>query len=153
MAEAIFPVIPSEIPKRAVESIGRVPAFSFDSSSRKGTFSVVDGALRERNGIEAVKQWFELMLRQRPGVIPIYRTENTYQPGVDTTIVNDKRFALGFVYAEIERNVRDTSAFCPAVRTVDSFEFQRKGRTLQVNFTARMHTGETVEVSVDVNSE
>ena len=66
MAEAIFPVIPSEIPKRAAESIGRVPAFSFDSSSRKGTFSVVDGALRERTGIEAVKQWFELMLRQRP---------------------------------------------------------------------------------------
>lgn len=148
--EAIFPVIPSEIPKRAADTIGRVPAFRFDESTRRGTFSVVDGALLERTGTEAVKQWFELMLRQKPGAIPIYRTDNTSQPGVDTTIM-DRSFTPGFVYAEIERNVRETGAFCPAVRTVDSFEFTRLHRSLQVKFTARLHTDETVEVSVDVN--
>ena len=33
--EAIFPVIPSEIPKRAADTIGRVPAFRFDESTRR----------------------------------------------------------------------------------------------------------------------
>ena len=49
--------------------------------------------------------------------------------------------------AEIERNVRKTAAFCPAVRTVDGFAFTRLRRGLQVAFTARLHTEETVEVS------
>ena len=149
--EAIFPVIPSEMPKIPAETIGRVPLFLFDESGRSGHFSVIDGALAERNGTEAVKQWFELMLRQKPGAIPIYRTEDNSQPGIDTTLL-DRKLAQGFVYSEIERNVRETAVFCPAVRTVDSFQFERLHRSLLVRFTARLHTEETVEVSIDVNS-
>lgn len=148
--EAIFPVIPSEMPKVSAETIGRVPEFLFDESGRSGRFSVIDGALVERTGTEAVKQWFELMLRQKPGAIPIYRMEDTSQPGVDTTLL-ERRLTQGFVYSEIERNVRETAAFCPAVRAVDSFQFERLHRSLRVRFTARLYTEETVEVSVNVN--
>lgn len=153
MADAIFPVIPTDIPAQAAETVGRSPAFAFDStSSRRGAFQLVDGALVERTGKEAVRQWFELMLRQKPGAIPIYRTDSASQPGVDRTML-DRRMPEGWVQAEIERQVRETAAFCPAVRAVDSFVFTRLRRGLQVEFTAHLHTDETVEVSTYVDSE
>ncbi len=153
MADAIFPVIPTDIPAQAAETVGRSPAFAFDStSSRRGAFQLVDGALVERTGREAVRQWFELMLRQKPGAIPIYRTDSSSQPGVDRTML-DRRMPEGWVQAEIERQVRETAAFCPAVRAVDSFVFTRLRRGLQVEFTAYLHTDETVEVSTYVDSE
>lgn len=153
MADAIFPVIPTDIPAQAAETVGRSPAFAFDStSSRRGAFQLVDGALVERTGKEAVRQWFELMLRQKPGAIPIYRTDSASQPGVDRTML-DRRMPDGWVQAEIERQVRETAAFCPAVRAVDSFVFTRLRRGLQVEFTAHLHTDETVEVSTYVDSE
>lgn len=153
MADAIFPVIPTDIPAQAAETVGRSPAFAFDStSSRRGAFQLVDGALVERTGKEAVRQWFELMLRQKPGAIPVYRTDSASQPGIDRTML-DRRMPDGWVQAEIERQVRETAAFCPAVRAVDSFVFTRLRRGLQVEFTAYLHTDETVEVSTYVDSE
>ena len=153
MADPIFPVIPTDIPAQAAETVGRSPAFAFDStSSRRGAFQLVDGALVERTGKEAVRQWFELMLRQKPGAIPVYRTDSSSQPGVDRTML-DRRMPDGWVQAEIERQVRETAAFCPAVRAVDSFVFTRLRRGLQVEFTAYLHTDETVEVSTYVDSE
>ena len=153
MADAIFQVIPTDIPAQAAETVGRSPAFAFDStSSRRGAFQLVDGALVERTGKEAVRQWFELMLRQKPGAIPVYRTDSSSQPGVDRTML-DRRMPDGWVQAEIERQVRETAAFCPAVRAVDSFVFTRLRRGLQVEFTAYLHTDETVEVSTYVDSE
>ena len=152
MADPIFPVIPTDIPAQAAETIGRAPAFVWAENGRGGAFQLVDGALVERTGREAVKQWFELMLRQKPGAIPIYRTDSSSQPGVDRTML-DRRMPEGWVQAETERQVRETAAYCPAVRTVDSFVFTRLRRGLQVEFTARLHTGETVEVSVNVDGE
>ena len=92
------------------------------------------------------------MLRQKPGAIPVYRTDSSSQPGVDRTML-DRRMPDGWVQAEIERQVRETAAFCPAVRAVDSFVFTRLRRGLQVEFTAYLHTDETVEVSTYVDSE
>ena len=153
MAEAIFPVIPADIPAQAGDTVGRSPAFAFDSpSSRRGAFQLVDGALQERTGKAAVQQWFELMLRQLPGAIPIYRVDNTTQPGVDRTMMQT-HLPEGWVRAEIERQIRETAAFCPAVRTVDTFIFTRLRRGLQVEFTAHLHTEETVEVRAYVDSE
>lgn len=152
MADPIFPVIPTDIPAQAAETIGRVPAFVWNENGRGGAFQLVDGALVERMGREAVRQWFELMLRQKPGAIPIYRTDSSSQPGVDRTML-DRRMPEGWVQAEIERQVRETAAFCPAVRAVDSFVFTRLRRGLQVEFTAYLQTDETVEVSTYVDSE
>ena len=52
--------------------------------------------------------------------------------------------------AELERSVRETASFCPAVRAVRDLAISRQGRACLVEFTAVLHTGETVEVSVDV---
>ena len=70
---SIFPELPQDIPAQAAETVGRVPAFDAD----RGRFLLRDGALLERSGVEAVKQWFELALRQQIDRIPIYRTQGT----------------------------------------------------------------------------
>ena len=138
----VCPVIPEELPAQVVESIGRSPEFVFHEDGRSGSFPLVDGALVERQGIEAVKQWLELMLRQKPGAIPIYRTSGTTQPGVEAASL-DRRVPEGWIFAEIERNVRETAAFCPAIRTLDSFKFTRVRRGVEVRFTVRLHSGES----------
>ena len=118
-----FPMIPEAIPAQAAAEIGRVPAF--DMEARR--FLLVDGKLVERTGQEAVRQWFELALRQQPDRVP-----------------------SGYAEAELERSVRETASFCPAVRAVRDLAISRQGRACLVEFTAVLHTGETVEVSVDV---
>ena len=102
----VFPVIPEELPAQVAESIGRSPAFVFHEDGRSGRFQLIDGALVERQGVKAVKQWLELMLRQKPGAIPIYRTSGTTQPGVEAVSL-DRRVPEGWIFAEIERNVRE----------------------------------------------
>ncbi len=123
--------------------LGRVPAFSFESG-----FLLLDGGVIERQGTEAVKQWFELMLRQQPGKIPIYRTGKNDEPGIDRTLLR-QGLPFGFVCAEIERQVRATAAYCPGVKEVDNFRITRFQHGLQVEFTARLHS-EEVEISAYV---
>lgn len=151
MAE-VFPVIPEDLPPQLAESIGRSPAFVFHADGRSGSFQLIDGALVERHGVEAVKQWLELMLRQKPGAIPIYRTSGTTQPGVEAVSL-DRRVPEGWIFAEIERNVRETANFCPAIQSLDSFDFTRVRRGVEVRFTVRLRTGESEEMSAYVTSE
>ncbi len=141
----MFPLIPDSIPRQTGDSIGRVPAF--DSTSNR--FLLVDGALVERTGREAVQQWFDLMLRQQIDRVPIYRTNGETKLGVDREMLGS-RLPSGLITAEIERNVRETASFCPAVRAVRDFTVTRRGRACHVEFTAELYTNETLEVSADV---
>lgn len=75
-----FPMIPEAIPAQAAAEIGRVPAF--DMEARR--FLLVDGTLVERTGQEAVRQWFELALRQQPDRVPIYRHQRG-EAGTEST--------------------------------------------------------------------
>ena len=145
----VFPVIPEELPAQVAESIGRSPEFVFHEDGRSGSFQLIDGALVERQGVEAVKQWLELMLRQKPGAIPIYRTSGTTQPGVEAVSL-DRRVPEGWIFAEIERNVRETASFCPAVRAIQDLTVTRRGRACRVEFTAVLYNDETVEVTTNV---
>lgn len=141
----MFPLIPDNIPQQTGDSIGRAPAF--DSVSNR--FLLLDGALVERTGREAVQQWFDLMLRQQIDRVPIYRTDGQTKLGVDREMLGSK-LPSGLIAAEIERNVRETASFCPAVRTVRDFSITRRGRACHVEFTAELYTNETLEVSADV---
>ena len=141
----MFPLIPDTVPRQTGDSIGRVPAF--DSTSNR--FLLLDGALVERTGREAVQQWFDLMLRQRIDKVPIYRTDGETKLGIDREMLGSK-LPSGLITAEIERNVRETASFCPAVRAVRDFSVTRRGRACHVEFTAELYTNETLEVSADV---
>lgn len=141
----MFPLIPDAVPQQTGDSIGRVPAF--DSTSNR--FLLLDGALVERTGREAVQQWFDLMLRQRIDKVPIYRADDETKLGIDREMLGS-RLPSGLITAEIERNVRETASFCPAVRAVRDFTVTRRGRACHVEFTAELYTNETLEVSADV---
>lgn len=142
---AMFPVIPSDIPAQTAESIGRVPAF--DSSSDR--FLLLDGNLVERSGRAAVQQWFDLMLRQQIDRVPIYATAGEKKIGIDRSLLG-QHLPSGMATAEIERNVRETASFCPAVQAVRDLTVSRRGRFCHVEFTAVLYTGETLEVTADV---
>ena len=141
----MFPVIPTDIPAQTAESIGRVPAF--DSASER--FLLLDGALVERSGRAAVQQWFDLMLRQQIDRVPIYTTDGETKLGIDRSLLG-QHLPNGLAAAEIERNVRETASFCPAVRTIRDLTVTRRGRACHVEFTAVLYDGETVEVTTDV---
>ena len=141
----MFPTIPTGAPAQAGDKIGRVPAF--DSETNR--FLLLDGALVERTGREAVQQWFDLMLRQQIDRVPIYMTEGETKLGVDRSLLG-QHLPSGLASAEIERNVRETAAYCPAVRTIRDLTVSRRGRACHVEFTAVLHDDETVEVSADV---
>lgn len=98
---------------------------------------------------EAVKQWFELALRQQIDRIPIYRTQGTKKYGVPRDLIGGK-LPQGLAAAEMERGVRETASYNPAVREIRELRLSRERRTCVVEFTAVLHTGESVEVSVDV---
>ena len=141
----MFPVIPTDIPAQTAERIGRVPAF--DSAAER--FLLRDGALVERSGRAAVRQWFDLMLRQQIDQVPIYTTDGETKLGIDRSLLG-QRVPTGLASAEIERNVRETASFCPAVRAIRDLTVTRLGRACRVEFTAVLHDGETVEVTTDV---
>lgn len=141
----MFPPIPTGAPPQAGDKIGRVPAF--DSETNR--FLLLDGALVERTGREAVQQWFDLMLRQRIDRVPIYRMSGETKLGVDRDMLGS-RLPSGLITAEIERNVRETASFCPAVRAVRDFSVTQRGRSCHVEFTAELYTDETLEVQMDV---
>lgn len=141
----MFPDIPTDIPAQTAERIGRVPAF--DSAAER--FLLRDGALVERSGRAAVQQWFDLMLRQQIDQVPIYTTDGETKLGIDRSLLG-QRVPTGLASAEIERNVRETASFCPAVRAIRDLTVTRLGRACRVEFTAVLHSGETVEVITDV---
>ena len=89
------------------------------------------------------------MLRQRIDRVPIYRTAGETKLGVDREMLGSK-LPSGLITAEIERNVRETASFCPAVRTLRDFSVERRGRVCHVEFTAELYTDETLEVQMDV---
>ena len=141
----MFPDIPTDVPAQTAESIGRVPAF--DSASER--FLLLDGALVERSGRAAVQQWFDLMLRQQIDRVPIYTTDGETKLGIDRSLLG-QHLPNGLAAAEIERNVRETASFCPAVRTIRDLTVTRRGRACHVEFTTVLYDGETVEVTTDV---
>ncbi len=141
----MFPVIAPEISAQPAEEIGRAPVFDADI----GQFILEDGALQECSGRMAVQQWFDLMLRQQIERVPIYHTDGVQKIGIDRSVLG-KRFPSGLAVAEIERNVRETASFCPAVRAIRDFSAKRIGNTCVINFTAVLHSGESVEVKTDV---
>ena len=145
----MFPQIPllSTMPSaQAGEGIGRVPAFD----GEKSRFLLQDGAVLERTGCDAVRQWFDLMLRQQIDRVPIYTTEDgANRIGIDRELMGQK-VPSGLIAAEVERNVRETASYCPAVRDIRNFAVSRRGRTCHVSFTAVLYNHETLEVTADV---
>lgn len=98
-------------------------------------------------GEPAIRQWFEMMLRQRPGLTPIYDYEYN-PPGID--IIKLYELPYHIMTAEIQRHIEITASYNPVVERVARFRFERSGRMLTVEFTAYLINGEEVEILYDI---
>jgi len=125
-----------EIKETAVREIGR-------------TMRITDEGLSEEivNGKAAVKQWLDLMLRQRPGLVDVYNFDDA-SVGVDRLAVNNLPKAV--MLAEIQRGIVETAKLCPCITSVDGFSFNRGRRSLYFEFTVHLYSGEEVTMSYDV---
>lgn len=144
----LFPQIPgltAAPSSQTGETIGRVPAFD----SGKNRFLTEDGAILERSDRDAVRQWFDLMLRQQIDHVPIYAAEDgANRIGIDRELMG-RKVPSGLIVAEVERNVRETASYCPAVQDIRNFKVSRRGRTCHVSFTAVLYQRESLEVTLD----
>ena len=118
---------------------GRVPADGANLALRAAN------ALREATGVQ---KGARLWLGKR---IPVAAGMGGGSADAAAVLVGLNRlWGCGLSEAELERSVRETASFCPAVRSIQDVSISRRGRACRVEFTAVLHTGETVEVSQDV---
>lgn len=110
-------------------------------------FNIVDGALAECTGVEAVKQWVELLIRTNPGKYAIY-DENF---GVSTDeLIGYKSIPLGFIYSELKREIQEGLAKNPAIDSIDNYSATRENGALTISFTVYLKDGASGEVRVNV---
>lgn len=123
---------------------------------REAKFSLSNETPSECNGIEAVKQWIELMLHVLPNTVPIYqRISGTENIGVNIyKLISQRALPRDFVRAEIQREICETCALNPNIESVSDFAFHRGNRkTLKVSFTVKTTTAESEEMTIGLNSE
>lgn len=120
-------------------------SFSFDHETKN--FSVVDGAVTECTGVEAAKQWVELLIRTSPGKYAIYGNDF----GISTDeLIGYKSLPLGFIYSELKREIQEGLALNPSIDSIDSYSVSRDNGVLTISFTVYLKDGASGEVSVNV---
>ena len=120
---------------------GDTPAFDFET----GRFILQDGSPELRSGAPAVRQWFELMLRTYLGRYKVYEGQTFGHSAED--LIGTREFPDGFIRSEIEREIVESAAQNPAIKSTFGFSFARNGRSLEVSCTVELQDGEQVEVS------
>ena len=126
------------------EEIGA--GFRYDHE--KGSFVMVDGTPQEVRGREAVREWIGMMLRVKLHANAVF---DGLSAGIDRDgLVGSRSLPTGFQRSELMREIRETLALCPAIRSADRFRFARQGRALVVSFTVTLRSGESMEVTEDV---
>lgn len=98
-------------------------------------------------GTAAVKQWADLMLRQRPGLTPVYNYDNA-SVGVDSVGVTSLPKAIA--YAEIQRYVAETMKLLPCAGSVSGFRFTRVKGGLRIDFVLNLDDGQEVMLEYDL---
>ena len=118
----------------------------FDMAEHK--FSLTDGAARECTGMKAVRQWCELLLHTKRDRFAVYG-DTAFGISIDD-LIGAKTLPEAYLISELKREILEGLALCPAIERADSFSFARTKRTLEVNFTVYLYTGESGEVTVNV---
>ena len=127
------------------DNIGRTPQFDAETLQ----FLMVDGANVECTDIAAVKQWIAQMLRTKRGAYAVYGDTGF---GISTDdLIGTRSPPDGFVQSELKREITESLALLPTFERADRFTFTRSGRTLVIGFTVYLTSGESTEVTYDVN--
>ena len=125
-------------------NIGR--SFLFDFST--GQHKIVDGAVAECDELTAIKQWLELMVRTTLDKYQVY--QNTAFGHSAETFIGRRTLPKGFVASELEREISESCALCPAIERAGNFEITRTTRGMTIAFTAYLANGDLLEGKYDV---
>ncbi|MEG0900223.1 MAG: DUF2634 domain-containing protein [Oscillospiraceae bacterium] len=116
---------------------GKTFLFDFD----KGDFVINDGKLQAVNGENGLKVWIQKCLHTSFNKYDIYKA--TAEPyGINDSDLTDRLQPLDFLYAEIEREVKEALLQNKEIVNVSGFVFERLNKVLIVNFKCSTNYGE-----------
>ena len=135
-----FVLVPPDDNSQSTETKNTI-IFDYDVNR----FRVVDGKPQTRDGAAAVRQWVELMLRTYLDRFAVYQGTGFGHSGED--LIGMRQAPPGYLHSELAREIREGCKLCPAIARTDDFSFARQGRSLLVQFTVTLKTGEQMEVN------
>lgn len=112
---------------------------SFYFDFKQGDFKVTDGKVQVIENIDSLKIWIEKVLKTEKFKFKIY---DGVDYGVSLIELITSDFPIAFIQAEIEREITETLLKNSDIKSVNSFEFTRNKRTLNVAFIVNSVYGE-----------
>lgn len=128
------------IENESSKNFGKTFLFDFD----QGEFVINDGKLKVIDGKEAVIMWIAKMIKTDKGKCSIYNiTDGDY--GIRLIDLLDSSSPVGFIYADIQKNITAALMQHPDIFNVSEFVFDRSKRTLIVSFNVTTKYGDITE--------
>lgn len=120
----------------AQEAVG--VAFPFDWE--QDAYPMEAGSPAEVTGVEAVKTWFQLVLRTRRGRYAIYPADF----GCSTLDLIGKKMPRGYRLSELRRELAESAVYCPVIRDISTLVYN--GTAIECTVTLDMDGTEQTEV-------
>lgn len=135
-----------EIPAEQQTALGR--SFVFDYENKK--FLLASGSPAENiSDVEKVKQWLVLLVNTVPERYAVYKNQGF---GIDTAaLIGLKNVPTAFINSEFKRELVESCRKCPLIENISAFSFRRSGSTLKIDFTVSLHTGESEDLTMNIN--
>ena len=139
---SIFPDI--NIPQSATETpvaitYGRELDFDFST----GEFVLVNGAPRVLDGVRALKVWIEKTIRTARYRFPVY----TFAYGCELEDIIGLDLPRTVLESEIPRVIKEALIYDNRIADVHTFEIDRGGDWLMIEFTVITFNGQTLGIS------
>lgn len=120
--------------QRDPTEVGIGLAFNWDEDH----FEMLDGSPVFTSGVEAVKEWIELVVRTRQGRYPIYPADF----GGDALDLVGKKIPKGFSLSEFKRKMLESGRYNPGIDDMEDFTWDGE----KISITVLLSDG-TKEVS------
>lgn len=149
----MFPKIEADLQKldailagqEETKPIGKASYFDY----QEGQHWLVDGKDVKCGNVETVVQWIEKVLRTERGKYPIYTEDEDEDFGISVyQYIGEKIAHPGFIASELKREITEQLLKHRHISGVEDFRAGREGRTLWVQFTAVLTTGDRIEKKV-----
>lgn len=131
-----------------IKPLGKTFLFDY----KTGQHILKDGKMIECTSDEAVAQWIEKVLRTAVGKYGVYVVDEITDFGIAIyNYIGEKRLHTGYIASELKREITDQLLNHRYIESVENFEAERNGRTLEITFSVRLITGTTIEKGVQID--
>ncbi len=131
-----------------IKPLGKTFLFDY----KTGQHVLKDGKMVECTADEAVAQWIEKVLRTAVGKYGVYVIDETDDFGIQIyNYVGEKKLHVGYIASELKREITEQMSNHRYIDSVENFEANRNGRTLEITFSVKLITGTTIEKELAIN--